>query len=111
MTAHPGITGKINIPGRPLKDITAPERSIPITQAPAGEMLRRHASYFEFISDLRVFPPIKFDNFIDPACVEERAIAEAGYKAWLMFDAQSCKCLDIQMIVMIMTDEHDVDGR
>src|SRR5258708_37991397 len=81
---HPGITSKINISRRTSNDVAAPERRVAIAQPAPREMFRRHADQTEFVSNLRVFPPIKFDHFIDPTRVEERAIAEAGDKAWAM---------------------------
>src|SRR5712692_1074981 len=111
MAAHAGIAGKINTSRRPLNYITTPKRSVAITQAPPGEMLRRYAGHTEFCGGLRSVPPIKIANINNSTSVKKRAIPETGYKAWSMLGVQPNKCLNVQMIVMIVADEYEVDGR
>ena len=111
MAPHPGVARKINISCRAVNDVTAPERGVAVTQPPPRKMLRRHAGHIEFVRDLRRFPPIKFDSVVDLAGVEERTIPETAYKPRLMLCLQSNQCRDIQMIVMVMADEHDIDWR
>ena len=74
-------------------------------------MFSRHARHTKFVGNLRDFPPIEFRNVVDFAGVKQRAIPETGYEARSVLAAQPYKRLDVQMIVMIMTDEHEINRR
>ena len=74
-------------------------------------MFSRYARHSEFVGTVRGFPPIKFGNISNLVSGKERAIPNTRYKSWSMLGVQSYKCLNVQMIVMIMTDQHDIDWR
>src|SRR5919197_3747297 len=74
-------------------------------------MFSRHARHAELVGSLRGLPPIEFRNVADSAGVKQRTIPEAGYEARPVLGAQPGERLDVQMVVMVMADEHEIDRR
>src|SRR5437870_9300943 len=105
MTPHAGVAGKINVSSRSFNDITAPKRSVAVAQTPPGKMFSWHAVNADFIGNDRSPPPIEFGNIDNSASIKEFTIPETGHKARFVLDAQLSEGVNVQMIVMIMTND------
>src|SRR5438876_9911477 len=111
MTTHACVTGKIDVSRRCLNNVTAPEGRVAIAQSPPRKMFRRDARHSKLFRNFRALPPIKFCDIRDFVSIKKRAIPQTGYKARSMVRVQTPDCLDVQMIVVIMSDQHEIDWR
>src|SRR5258706_9697425 len=107
--AHGRIARKINVSRSSLNDETAPECAVNIAQTATREMLRRDTSHTPMIGQLSLFPPIKFYRVRYSMILKQRSIAQRANEARLVPLIQPDKRCDIQMIVMVVTQEYDID--
>jgi len=74
-------------------------------------MLSPHASDAYEIGRVGFLPPIEFYRICYFMVSKQSSIAQAANETRVMFLLKPDESWDVQMIVMIMTQEHDIDWR
>src|SRR5258708_34525209 len=74
-------------------------------------MLSRDTIHSNSTGHLGFVPPIEFNRIGYSMILKQRSIAQPGDEAWVVLPLESEQRCDVQMIVVVVTQEHDIDWR
>src|SRR5690606_4354750 len=106
------VTGKVQAHRSDLEYPSAPQAGIGITGTTPGEMLCRHAKHFALVKGLRL-PPGQFDQSRNAALAKPVCQSFRHTEHWMVAKTlvQCPHCRIIEMIVMVVRNKHDINGR
>ena len=110
LRAVPRVAGEIHGSIGRFDHEPAPQRPIAIRQSTARPMLRGCAEHAR--GPYRYgLPPVELSNATEPVLRQKRTIPEAGHEQRLMRAFQTPQRVEIEVVVMIVADQHQVDTR
>ena len=65
----------------------------------------------QFLAEIMLLPPIKVNGGIDVVIVKKSLHAQRHHEFGIVIPMQIKNCLLIEVIVVIMADEYEIDGR
>ena len=110
MIAEGSIAGEIDGAVRGIYDVAAPERFVAIEETAAGEVHGRHAVNGGLIKGLGI-APIEFVRRLNVFGAKQTSYALGGDEDGVPTAREAAERRKVQVIIVIVADENDGDGR
>src|SRR5262249_59814146 len=104
------VAGEVEALGLAGHHPAAPEAAVAIRERPAGEVLRRNTRQRHLALDALI-PPVELVDVGDAEVREPALEAERDEELRTMLGGQPLDRRDVQMVVVVVRDEHDVNWR
>ena len=109
MTAEAGIAGEVNDLARGFDDESAPECAIAVERSARRKVQRGDAVNVR-PRNCDGFAPVEFTHRTDALCAKQAGYTRGNDEAGLPALRQSPETGKVQMVIVIVAEEHDIDA-
>ncbi len=105
-----GIANEVERDPVDAHDVAAPQRPVAVPRRARGEVLRRHARDLRR-THFRGLPPVELVDVLAPSSPRGHHAPQAKRRDERRTVADSTERRRLEMIVVVVTDEHEIDRR